>query len=388
MAKPSFKIGLMGAYSISDGYPNVKWLIDSLMASNKVDIIYGRTAPLKKKRVGLFNQGSKSIFSLFIVIATMMSKSITSLLPCLFLFYRKKIDLIYAPYPAHISLFFLSFLPNFIRPPVIVDGFISLYDSAVIDRKVLNVDSFFAKLLFWFEKRALESAVFIVVDTMCSANYLASLLEINRERFIPIPLMTDEENYLQSKLSNKDRINVLFIGTFVPLQGVETIAQAAVALSDNSKIYFTLVGYGQTASKVELILNKGQTNNVTWLKEWQSPKDLNTLINTSDICLGIFGKTEKASRVWPFKNYSSMRVGRPIISQETECLPNNSGLIAKPYISVPPDDVDALVKAIINLSSSKDKRNKYADYSRSFYEKNLSNDKALTKYFALFEKSK
>ncbi len=385
MLKHTLKIGLMGAYSTSDGYPNVKWLLESMELSPEVEIIFGQFNNVKKEKSGLLNQSRKSKFDLILILTYLAYKSIVSLFTCLYLYNKNKIDLVYAPYPAHISLFILSFVPKPLRPPTFMDCFISLYDSIVLDRQLLKANNVLAKLLLWFEKRSLHSTKKIIVDTESSALYLSNLLGISNEKIIPFPLMTDEKNYLPTSYSKKkdSTIEVFFIGTFVPLQGVEVIAEAAIKLAKNPKIHFTLIGHGQTSEKVKNILSQSKSN-VTWLVDWQSPKVINELIANADICLGIFGKTAKASRVWPFKNYLSMRVGRAIISQETSCLPNYEKNKDLPYVSIPADNSDALVNMIKKLASSADIREFYAKKSALYYKENLANNKVFRKYLTLF----
>ncbi len=383
MSKSTIKIGLMGAYRITDGYPNVKWLLNAMQNSQEVNIVYGRTKEAKRSG-GIFNQSKKSKLNFILMITLMVSQSITSFSCCLYYYYRKRINLIYAPYPAHISLFFLSLIPKKMRPPVIVDGFISLYDSAVLDRKIFTEDSLLAKTLYQFEKRALSSSRLIIVDTNCSAMHISNLLNIKIDKFIHIPLMTDERSYIPSTYNKRkdNNINVVFIGTFVPLQGVTTIVKAANLLTEDINIYFTIVGTGQTAGLVKNELLKSKAN-VKWIKEWQSPKAIYNLIDSSDICLGIFGGSEKAARVWPLKNYANMCVGRAIISQDTNCIPYLTQAKEKPFISVPSEDANSLASSIKKLAYSYQSRKKYAERSKNYYQNYLSNDRIFKEYLKL-----
>ncbi len=381
----SIKIALLGSYRISDGYPNVKWLIEWMKVSPKIKIVYGKTTTNIESSSGIFYQSRKSKISFIIMILNMLITSIKSLAYSLYLFQTKKIDLVYAPYPAHISLFLLSFLPKIIRPPVIVDAFISLYDTAILDRKLFNEGSLIAKLILWFEKRALASANKIIVDTKCSAKHLSKLLKINADKIINLPLMTDENSYILNKYNynNNPIVNVLFIGTFVPLQGVEIIADAATILANRKNIKFIFVGNGQTADLVMGKLHEKKAN-ITWHKEWQSPESINKLIQDADICLGIFGDSKKAARVWPLKNYTSMCIGRAIISQETKCLPMKEHSKPNPFYPVPSNDPRALANSIEELALSPALRKKYALSASQFYKQHLNNDTIFKKYLNLF----
>ena len=259
----------------------------------------------------------------------------------------------------------------------------------MLDRKILNDKSLKAKLLFWFERRALLSAEKIIVDTHCSASHFSKLLKIPTKRIIYLPLMTDEQNYIPSKYTNNsDKINVIFVGTFVPLQGVDVIANAATILADEDNIHFIIIGDGQTAETVTNILVRRKAN-LTWLKDWQSPTAINKLINNADICLGVFGKSDKAARVWPFKNYANMHVGRAIISQTTKCIPYSEKKIDNAiFQAIPANNPQALADAIKILASSYSLRKKYAEASQRFYKGYLGNDTVFDNYLALFKKLK
>jgi glycosyltransferase involved in cell wall biosynthesis len=181
---------------------------------------------------------------------------------------------------------------------------------------------------------------------------------------------------------------VLFIGTFVPLQGVDVIAHAAVALESNREVQFRLIGFGQTAGSVERILRKRRLANVDWITQWMDSEDLAREIQSADICLGIFGAGPKVQRVWPLKNYAYMAVGRAIItagtSQTHQMLKCTD---AAPFLTVPPCAPAALATAIAGLAGDPERRRKFAENAREFYEKNLSSQDAVEQIVLQFTRS-
>lgn len=287
---------------------------------------------------------------------------------------------LYIPYPSTFVLLCLLPLPRSWRPDhIVADCFISLYDTVVTDRELISPVSWAARSLKSLETRAYRTADVIVVDTDLNASYFTETFGIAASKILILPLSIDESVFRPvTYLPHDDPCTVLFIGTFVPLQGVEVIAQAAVILSTSKNIRFRIIGFGQTADAVSRIFASGQQVNVEWITKWMDSKHLAKEIRSADICLGIFGAGTKAQRVWPLKNYLYMAIGRPLITGDT---PTARHMLQKadsaPFLTVPNGDPDALAAAIIDLAKDLDRRRGYAANASLFYNKHLSSSIAL-----------
>ena len=246
-------------------------------------------------------------------------------------------ELIYVPYPSVFVIFLLSWLPQGVRPcRIVTDVFISLYDTIVFDRQLLNQNGWSARLLRWIEKRAYGFADKLVVDTPQNARFLCELFGLPEERVIVIPLSTNEIDFKYTPYYPKTSYcRVLFVGTLVPLHGIETILEAIRLVSKRSNIHFKLIGNGQDAPIVEAWL-RAYSLPLTWEKEWQPSNRLAEEISQADICLGIFGAGNKTQRVCPFKMYAYASMGRAIINGETEWLKDTTGRLSyEPFASIP-----------------------------------------------------
>lgn len=287
----------------------------------------------------------------------------------------------YIPYPGVFLLFMFSCLPKRLRPRrVVADVFISLYDTIVLDRKLLNGDSLLAKFLKWIEWRAYMSADILVVDTPQNQKYLNRLFNLPEGKIVVIPLSTDENNFQYVPYTPKsDFCRVLFVGTMAPLHGIEVLLETARLLSERSDIRFKLIGAGQDAGLVTAWLNRYKAG-LDWEKNWQSSEIIAKEINCADICLGIFGAGDKTQRVCPFKIYAYASVGRAIITGYSEWL-NDSicNLTYQPFATVPVNDAKALAEKILQLTDDPSMRSKLAMNSRRFYETHLGNQFALQK---------
>ena len=265
-------------------------------------------------------------------------------------------------------------LPKVWRPRyVVADCFISLYDTAVTDRGLISPTSWAARALKSLESRSYRAADIIVVDTDLNASYFRETFELTPSKVIALPLSIDESVFRPSPyLPSGDFCTVLFIGTFVPLQGADIIAQAAVILGARHDVRFRLIGSGQTAEAVERVFAGGRPENVEWVTQWVDSERLAEEIRDADICLGIFGAGSKAQRVWPLKNYAYMAIGRAIITGDTllsrRMLQQSD---SAPFLTVPHGDPAALAAAIVTLAQHPERRKDYAKNARLFYDRNL-----------------
>lgn len=372
-------VTIAGVHIKSDAYPNVKHKVDGILQAKTLRASEINFPLAYLQRIGhTRSRIPGSIRS----IGSMLHFGYAHIRVMFAVISLSRPRILYIPYPAVFVLFLLSLLPARWRPDrICADVFISLYDTIVEDRKLLSRQSFFARLLFSIEKRAYQSSDLILADTALNALYLSSTFKINADKVMALPLCINEEIYTYLPYTPvRDRCNVLFVGTFVPLQGVEVIAQAIVLLQEHQHIQFRLIGDGQTSVNVAAILESAGCTNVTWEHRWQSATEVARAIEETDICLGIFGTSEKSQRVWPLKNYAYMASGRAIITADTlaarEMLSNSEN---DPFQTVPAGESEELARSIAGLANNPGRRIALANASRLYYEQHLSNAVALSK---------
>lgn len=372
MSSASNKLLILGVHQNTEAYPNTLFRLEALRQSGTFDVTE-INYPMSRKSFGKGGGFFRKIAAAFRGLASHLVVFARYV-------FSGKADIVYVPYPAVFVVFPLAFLPGKWKPKrLIVDAFISLYDTIVNDRRLLASDSMLARLLFRIEKKAYRVSGKIIVDTPQSAAFLCDLFELDAAKVLPIPLATDEHNFRASEYLPETAIcRVLFVGTLVPLHGIETILDAAAILSSRKDIVFRIVGDGQDASKIEQWQSKSSFK-LDWEKEWQSSEQLAAEIRQSDICLGIFGSGDKTQRVCPFKIYAYAAVGRPIVTGDTAW---SRGMLWQAgnhfFETVPVADSAALAKAIGMLADDPELREKLAMESRKFYEQQLSNRHANT----------
>jgi glycosyltransferase involved in cell wall biosynthesis len=137
---------------------------------------------------------------------------------------------------------------------------------------------------------------------------------------------------------------VVFHGTFVPLQGLTTIVQAAKLL-ERDGIRFRIIGDGQERQAVQALAGELGAGNVEFpgrVPLQEMPRE----IAAASLCLGIFGTSAKAGRVVPNKVFECLAVGRPIVTADTPAIRD---ALAGQVAVVPAGDPEALAGEIRTL---------------------------------------
>jgi glycosyltransferase involved in cell wall biosynthesis len=109
---------------------------------------------------------------------------------------------------------------------------------------------------------------------------------------------------------------VLYVGNYVPLHGVPVILRAAQLL-DGEDVEFWFVGENHRNDLgLHDLLSRAIPQGVKFFP-WLPPRDLYARLCQADICLGIFGSSEKAKRVIPGKAFLALATGIPLITGDS-----------------------------------------------------------------------
>lgn len=239
----------------------------------------------------------------------------------------RKQDYIFLIQPAHKFAFELLFFKLFFsKKKVILDAFTSIYDSFVFDRKLVAKYSIKAIYYYTLDYLLCYIADIIVFDTIEHEKYFADKFKIkkNKHKYI-LPVSVDLDFYHNIKKSDNlnifpiDKFNILFYGYYIPLQGIEYIIKAANILAKEKNIRFILIGSGQTRQEINKICKELELNNICFFDRIPF-EDLISYIKAADLCLGIFGKTDKAKRVIPNKVLDYMACNKIVISGRSEVM--------------------------------------------------------------------
>jgi glycosyltransferase involved in cell wall biosynthesis len=229
--------------------------------------------------------------------------------------FNKKPDLIFIGYLGHIDIIILFPFAKAFGIPITWDPFISIYDTVVNDRHLISKNSLLSKIIYWIEYIACKCADLIVLDTHAHAQYFGKQYDINETKLCSVFVGVEPDFFPKNQYSTHQPntpYKILFYGQFIPLHGINTIVDAAKLL-EHEPVHFTLIGMGQESKSIDSYIDELNLSNITRIK-WVSYENLIEYINTTDICLGIFGVSEKASRVIPNKVFQILASGKPLIT--------------------------------------------------------------------------
>lgn len=324
MAPQRPTLGITGVSQLSDLYPNVRYRVVQLRELADVSehihdlgsgSLYARSTGAGRLRLALqMAWGHLRVFWRILL---------------------RPGDQLYVVYPAVFLVAAFSLLPARRRPRILMDAFISLYDTLVNDRGLLEAGAWRARLLYRLERRAFTTAAVVIVDTRENAGYYSELFRLPASRFVAVPLAIPplEAPAEPVPQTREDAFTCLFMGSMVPLQGIETLLAAIALLADDPRIRFVFIGDGQQSPLLEEFLHTHPHARLCWHRRLLSTPELITEITRADLCLGIFGTTAKANRVLPFKLYYYAALGKPFLSGASSCLRR----LADPALTCPVD---------------------------------------------------
>jgi glycosyltransferase involved in cell wall biosynthesis len=288
-------------------------------------------------------------------------------------------DVILVLYPGYFDMPLVGAIGRVRRVPVIFDTFISLHDTVVGDRGLRRPGSLAGQVTRLVDKIACRSASLILADTPAHADYFASLTGVARSRFRILWLGAQEDVFRpNNRAAHEEERLVVFHGTFIPLQGLETIVRAAKLLQDEG-VRFRLIGDGQERARIDGLVAELDVPNlelVGTLPLAAIPDE----IAKATLCLGIFGTTPKAGRVVPNKLFECLAVGRPVITGDTPAIRSAfDGEVAV----VPPGDPEALAAMIRELLADDQRRDTLAEAGHARFERDYS-EAALSKLLSAY----
>ncbi len=251
------------------------------------------------------------------------------------------------PYPGVFDLLVLAPFARWRRDPIIWQVFISPWDTAVNDRRMLSPWNPVAIALYACEWLAARLAARLFIDTAAHARRIEGILGLEGGRVGHVPLGTDPERFppRPGPPTVRSPLRVFFYGQYIPLHGMESIVRAAARLEQRGvAVEWELAGTGQESARITALIAGLGVRSVRQVG-WVDPAGIPARIRQADVGLGIFGTSAKALTVVPNKAYEIAATQTPLISGDTPALAEFAP--AHPWVvRVPPGDADALANAV------------------------------------------
>jgi len=284
----------------------------------------------------------------------------------------RDVRVIIATEGAHRIVPLMKFWAKMTGRKILFDPFLSRYNTRVEDRKYYAPGSLQARIAHWQDWSSCKSSDFLIFDTEEHREYFYERYDLKAPAaVIPVGVPEDLFAYPMEGISPPDdSFEVLFYGTFIPLQGIETLVDAAQFLPEGTRI--TVIGRGQTYDQVmEHVRKKDVSEDRLRFEEPVPFEEIPGRLTGSHISLGIFGETDKAARVVPNKVVQAAAMGRPIITGDTPAI-RRYFEHGKNCFLVPPGDGKALAEAILTLRDNPAMCASLGAGARGVFEENFS----------------
>lgn len=272
---------------------------------------------------------------------------------------------------------------------VLFDPMISAWDKKVLEQRKWKADEPRAQKLHARETVLMNAPDMVTWDTSCHLEFCAKEFKVPREKLRVLLTGTDESVFKPAAAEGveggraegvqgpdapmpqsphaQNPFRVLYHGAYLPLHGTEYIVEAARMTQDEG-ILWDFLGWG--AYKAATEAKAAGISNIRFLDKVPYV-DVPKVICAHDVVLGVFGTTEKASRVIGNKVYECMACARPTINEFcTGYPPEAKDCQAVKFI--PPGDARAIADAVRAYRADWANRDAYFAAARDFFERHLS----------------
>jgi glycosyltransferase involved in cell wall biosynthesis len=257
--------------------------------------------------------------------------------------------------------------------PLVFDPLISAYDKQVYERGKVAPCSRAARELQATEQRQFAVADVVLADTGEHARFFAEQLLMAPEKIRVVAVGAEEALFHPENTPHtpNDPLEILFYGSFIPLQGPEVIIEAA-RVYRGPAVRWVLLGDGPL--KAECTRRSADLPNVGF-ENWLPYTQLPDRIRRADILLGVFGVTPKTQRVIPNKVFQALACGKPLVTGTAPSYP--PALMKDPASGVcwvTAGDPAALAKTVADLARQPVRLAALGARSRASYEMYFSGD--------------
>jgi hypothetical protein len=272
--------------------------------------------------------------------------------------HRPRPHAVVAGYPAQADAMPAWTLARAARSTLVADCMVSLADTLAGDRGLAGARA--GAALAGADRVTMRLADVVLCDTDAHALYFHERFGVPWAKLVTAPVGAEPERFPPAPQPGGPP-HALFYGKLSPLHGLDTVLGAA---GRPGVPPIRIIGDGQLRPWLEERLPHAG-GDVSW-ERWVPYESLGARVRGAGICLGIFGRSDKAARVVPNKVWQAMAVGRPVVTADTPGVREvirheQNGLL------VPAGDADALAAALRRLAADPGLRARLGAAARATY---------------------
>jgi glycosyltransferase involved in cell wall biosynthesis len=287
---------------------------------------------------------------------------------------KARTDVVLLGFPGHSDVGAARLVSLRRSVPIVFDALVSLWETAVLDRGVIAPKSLSSIRYHLADRVACSLSDVVLLDTDAHIEWFGQEFRVPSHKLHRVWVGADDDIMKPSEPpASHGPFTVFFYGSYIPLHGVEHILGAAQRLLRSApEVRFMLCGSGQTYPAMRWLAAARELDNVHFLAR-RSPADLGHLMSQSDVCLGVFGTSQKAQLVIPNKVFDALACKRPVITADTpaarECLTHG-----RHAWLCHAGDSQALADSIMALKADPVTRTRLADAGHELFRRRFSLD--------------
>jgi glycosyltransferase involved in cell wall biosynthesis len=247
----------------------------------------------------------------------------------------------------------------FSRQPLVFDAYLSTYNTLCFDRRHFAPNSLIGRAVYWMDKLACQLSDVVLLDTRAHRDYFVKLYGLPPEKFTVLYLGCDEEIFYPHRAPEPTPFKIFYYGSFLPVQGIEHIVQAAKLLEHEPDITFQIAGDGMGFTEIRALAQSLDCKNIGFLG-WIPYQQLPDMIAQASVCLGgHFSNNSKAQNVIATKTYQFLAMAKPTIVGDNQA--NAEIFTHREHVYMcTMADPQSLAEAILTLKADPELREKIA----------------------------
>jgi glycosyltransferase involved in cell wall biosynthesis len=286
--------------------------------------------------------------------------------------HRVRPDLVLVGFPGHADVPVARLAARH-GVPVVFDALVSLYETAVEDRQIVDPRGVKGRRYLLQDRLACRAADVVLLDTDAHVEYFRERFG-GGTRYERVFVGSDDEIMRPQPPDDHTALRLCFYATYIPLHGAEHVVAAAHLLERAGvPVELVMIGVGQTHAEARRVAESTGTRSVQFVADRVAYDQLPAIIASCDVNLGVFGTTGKAARVIPNKVYDGLAAARTVVTADTAAIREvlTDGVDCR---TCPPGDPEALATVLTELYADREAARAIACRGHDLFRERFSLD--------------